>query len=470
MGAGFYDDRYSAEAIEGYRLVNSQMLAQNDFVSWFRQASPYIHHHRGKTFVICCGGEAVADPLFNELVHDLALLHSLGIRLVLAHGARPQIEARLQEAGIAPQFANELRVTDETAMPYVKEATGLVRIRLEASLSRSLANSPMHGAHIRVASGNFVTARPMGIRDGVDYCLTGEVRRIDTQAINAWLANNAIVLLSSLGYSPTGEVFNLSAEEVATACATALQADKLLLLYEGEDLRSAAGELIRELDPKQAAQLLASQPDISSEMRLHLHHAIRASQAGIQRIHLIQRKMAGALLLELFTRDGVGTMLNVDAYENLRDASIDDVGGILALIRPLEQAGILLRRSRELLEMEIDCFVVLERDNTLIGCAALYPYTTGNNDEEQSSSSAEIACVAVAADYRNGGRADALLKHLENKARQMGLSQVFVLTTQTAHWFLEHGFEPGSVTDLPVAKQALYNWQRASKIFVKKLV
>jgi amino-acid N-acetyltransferase len=434
---------------------------QAGFIDWFRQASPYIHLHRGKTFVVCFGGEAVADPLFSELVNDIALLHSLGIRLVLAHGARPQIEARLADAGVTPHYAEGLRITDETSLPYVKEATGRVRIRIEARLSMSLANSPMHGARIRVASGNFVTARPLGVRDGVDYCFTGEVRRIDNQAIKTWLDSGAIVLLSSLGYSPTGEIFNISAEEVATAAAASLRADKLLLLYEGDDLRNAAGELIRELGPADVERLLASKLPLSDEMRQHLRQALRACRAGVRRIHLLRRRMAGGLLLELFSRDGVGSMVNVDVYENLRSASIDDVGGILALIRPLEDAGILVRRSRELLEVEIGRFVVLERDNAIIGCAALYSFP----DEPIG----ELACVAVDGAYQNSGRADALLKYIETQARRQGLRRLFVLTTRTAHWFLERGFQPGTIDDLPVKKQTLYNWQRASKVFVKLL-
>ncbi|MCB1809269.1 MAG: amino-acid N-acetyltransferase, partial [Candidatus Competibacteraceae bacterium] len=333
-----------------------------------------------------------------------------GVRLVLAHGARPQIEARLAEAGVAPHFAGELRITDEATLPFVKEATGRVRIRIEASLSMSLANSPMHGARIRVASGNFVTARPLGVHDGIDYCFTGEVRRIDNQAIKTWLDSGALVLLSSLGYSPTGEIFNIGAEEVATAAAASLRADKLLLLYEGEDLRDTSGNMIRELGPADVERLLASDLPIASDMQRHLRQALRACRAGVRRIHLLRRRMAGGLLLELFSRDGVGSMVNVDVYENLRSASIDDVGGILALIRPLEDAGILVRRSRERLEMEIDRFVVLERDNSIIGCAALYPFA-----EEHTG---ELACVAVDAAYQNSGRADALLKYIETQARR----------------------------------------------------
>ncbi len=312
-----------------------------------------------------------------------------------------------------------------------------------------LANSPMHGARLRVVSGNVVTARPLGVRDGVDYGFTGEVRRIDDRAIRLWLDQEAIVLLSPLGYSPTGEIFNLSAEGVAVATAMALRADKLLVLSEGPELRDPAGRPIRELSPSDAGRLLAEQPDLPEETARHLRQALRACQAGVRRIHLLSRRVDGALLLELFTRDGVGTLVTADIFEGLRPATIDDVGGLLELIQPLEEDGTLVRRS------------LLERDGTIIGCAALYPFP-----EERLG---ELACVAVHPAYQNSGRAEALLGFIERQARAQGLQRLFVLTTRAAHWFRERGFEPAEVADLPVQKRMLYNWQRRSKVFIKTL-
>lgn len=431
------------------------------FVQWFRQASPYINAHRGKTFVVLFGGEAVEADSFSSLIHDLALLDSLGVRLVLVHGARAQIEARLQEAGREPRYVGGLRLTDTEDLGYVKQAIGRLRIRIEARLSMGLANSPMHGARLRVVSGNLITARPLGVREGVDYGFTGEVRRIDDRAIRLWLDQDAIVLLSPLGYSPTGEIFNLSAEDVATATAMALRADKLLVLSEGPDLHDTQGRLLRQLSLSDARHLLAEQPDLPEEAARHVRLALRAGQAGVRRVHRISRQINGALLLELFTRDGVGTLITSDIYEGLRPATIDDIGGMLILIQPLEDDGTLVRRSRERLEVEIERFIVIERDGTIIGCAALYPFT-----EERLG---ELACVAVHPAYRNGGRADALLRFIERQARTLGLQRLFVLTTRTAHWFRERGFEPAEVADLPMQKQTLYNWQRRSKVFIKPL-
>lgn len=431
------------------------------FVQWFRQASPYINAHRGKTFVVLISGEAVEADSFSSLIHDLALLHSLGIRLVLAHGARPQVEERLHEAGRQLRYVNGLRLTEGDDLRYVKQAVGRVRIRIEARLSLGIANSPMHGARLRVASGNLITARPLGVRAGIDYGFTGEVRRIDDRAIRLWLDQDAIVLLSPLGYSPTGEIFNLSAEDVATATAIALRADKLLILSEGRELRDPAGQLIRELSPSDAERLFAQSPALAEDHARYLRQALRACQAGVRRVHLLSRRRNGALLLELFTRDGVGTMLTADIYEGLRPATIDDVGGMLELIQPLEEDGTLVRRSRERLEMEIDRFNLLERDGAIIGCAALYPFP--------AERLGELACVAVQPAYRSRGRADALLHCIERQARTQGLERLFVLTTRAAHWFRERGFEPAEVADLPVQKQALYNWRRRSKVFIKIL-
>ena len=436
-------------------------MDSSQFVHWFRQAGPYINAHRGKIFVVQFGGEAVEAEHFSSLIHDLALLHGLGIRLVLVHGARTQIEARLREAGREWRYVSGLRVTEADDLRYVKQAIGRVRIRIEARLSMGLANSPMHGARLRVVSGNMVTARPLGVRDGVDYGFTGEVRKIDDRAIRLWLDQDAIVLLSPLGYSPTGEIFNLGAEDLATATALALRADKLLILSEGPTLRDPASQPVRELHPGDAERLLSEHPSLPEETARHLRQALRACKGGVRRVHLLDRRTDGALLLELFTRDGDGALITGELYEGLRPANIDDVGGILELIQPLEADGVLVRRSRERLEMEIERFSLLERDGAIIGCVALYPFP--------AERLGELACVVVHPDYRNSGRAEALLRFIERQARDQGLQRLFVLTTRTAHWFRERGFEPAEVGDLPVAKQALYNWQRRSKVFIKTL-
>lgn len=438
------------------------------YVNWFRHSSPYINTHRGKTFVLMLSGEAVDDGNITNIIHDIALLNSLGVRLVLVFGSRPQIDRRLAEAGLQTRLHHHQRITDEAALNCVIEAAGRVRTQLEALFSMGLSNTPMHGARIRVCSGNYVSARPAGVVDGVDLLHTGEVRRIDHGAIRQQLDHGHIVLLSNLGYSPTGEVFNLSVEEVATHAAAALHADKLILFGSEDGIRDSRGDLRSELLVATAQRMVAhylarledSHSPHSETARL-LQAAATACENGVPRCHLISHQQDGALLAELFTRDGSGTMVVQASYEQVRQASIDDVGGILELIAPLEAKGVLVRRSRDLLEAEIERFTVVERDGAIIGCAALYPFA----DEQVG----ELACVAIDNSYRGGARGDLLLTAIEDAARAQGLRELFVLTTRTAHWFIERGFRAASLEALPGSKKALYNFQRNSKVFFKTL-
>jgi len=431
------------------------------FVNWVRQVTPYIHAHRGKTFVIAFGGEAVSDHAFPDLVHDIALLHGLGIRLVLVHGARPQIEERLARQGAALRYASGLRVTDATALACVKEAAGAVRVEIEALLSLGLANSPMAGVRIPVVSGNFVIARPIGVIDGIDHGHTGRVRRVDHHSLRAVLDQGMVALMPPLGYSPTGEVFNLSAADVASATAMALGADKLVYLIEERSFAQA--NLPPTLLAREAEALLAegAEHPLPHDLAQCLRASAEVCRHGIRRAHLVTRARDGALLRELFTRDGSGTLVSSEPFEELRAARIDDVTGILELLRPLETRGILVRRSRERLETEIERFVVAERDGLITACAALYPYA--------EDGMAELACVAVHPDYRASGRGDRLLEYMEREARARGIGRLFVLTTQTAHWFRERGFEPADLAALPMQRQALYNFQRNSQVFIKRL-
>ncbi len=434
---------------------------KQSFVDWFRSSSPYIHAHRGKTFVIAFGGEAVADETFSELIHDIALLHALGIRLVLVHGARPQIEQRLQIHKSEMQYINGLRVTDDDALRCIKEAAGIVRVEIEALLSMGLSNSPMAGANIRVTSGNFVTSRPIGVRDGVDYGHTGQVRKIDADAVRAVVESGSIALIPPLGYSPTGETFNTSAADIASAVAIAIGADKLIYLVEGKGLTDSRGHTLTNLVPQQLDAILQRRKSISEEFSQQLRHATEACRRGVKRTHILPRESDGILLRELFTREGVGTMLTAAPYEEIRTARIDDVGGILELLAPLEEQGVLVKRSRELFETEIDHYTVVELDGMIIGCAALYCYP--------KERMAELACVAVHPEYRGQDRGDELLTHMEREARENNIEKLFVLTTQSAHWFRERGFVSSPVKSLPIVRRKLYNYKRNSKVFFKSL-
>ncbi|ALO44845.1 N-acetylglutamate synthase [Pseudohongiella spirulinae] len=436
----------------------------SQYIEWFRHSSSYINAHRKKVFVVLLTGETIAHENFSSIVHDITLLHSLGVKLVLVHGARPQINTALDGATLELRYHKGLRVTDPDSLQVIKQVVGSMSIDIEAQFSMGLANSPMHGADIKVSRGNFITARPLGIIDGVDFSLTGVVRKVNAAAIQQQLDNNSMVLVSNLGYSPTGEVFNLSAEEVATEVAIAMKADKLVLFGPQRGVMDAAGNLLSTLSPTAAEQVLGNISDDDEQarngVRETLAAAIKASSKTVHRCHLINFADNGALIEELFTRNGNGTLISRDHFELLRQATIEDVGGILELIAPLEAAGILVHRSRELLESEIDYFKVIELEGMIIACAAIYPL-----DEE----SGEIACIAIHRDYQESGRGDHLLRALEREARRMGLSKVIVLTTQTAHWFLERGFEPLPISELPIKKQEMYNYQRNSRAFRKTL-
>ena len=436
-------------------------INQAEFVQWFRHSSPYIRAFRGRTFVITFGGEMLADAQFPQLVQDLVLLNSLGIRLVLVHGARPQIDKQLKQQGANINIVNGMRLTDDKALECVKHAAGSVRVEIEALLSMGLSNTPTGKLPIRVVSGNFVTAQPIGIHEGVDYLHTGEIRKVDAESIQWHLEDDNIVLLSPMGYSPTGEVFNLTAEDVATETAKQLGADKLIILADDNGITDSKKKTIRELTQQEAQKLLEGKRKLKTDMHSHVVHAINACRGNVNRVHVISRHIDGALLLELFTRDGIGTLISSESFEDIRQASIDDVGGILDLIRPMEENGSLVRRSRELLEMEIDHFLVTERDGLIVACAAMYPYA-----DEQF---AELACLAVHPDYRNEGRGDQLFNYLVKKAKLQKIQKLFVLTTRTAHWFREREFKPGKIEDLPVKKRSMYNYQRNAKVFIKDL-
>ncbi|MGB3665827.1 MAG: amino-acid N-acetyltransferase [Bermanella sp.] len=429
----------------------------DQYVSWFRQSSPYINAHRGKTFVIMLGGDTLAHDQFQHIIHDIALLNSLGVRLVLVHGARPQIDELCELKQQAATFAENKRITDKAMLVTVQQAVGQLRSQIEAMLTTGMSNSPMHGADIRVVGGNFVIAKPIGVIDGVDFAHTGEVRKIDERAINKVLDNNAIVLLNCLGYSRTGETFNLAVEDVATETAIALQADKLILFGNNNCIKHD-GKLVKEVVTSAIPDLLMQ--GLNPEQMVQLNAASDAVNRGVKRCQLIQHSQDGALLTELFTLDGCGTLVSQHHQEQLRTARMEDVMGILDLLSPLEEKGVLVRRSRKVLETEIDRFRVLVKDGMVLGCAALYPY---------GEDMAELACVAIHDEYRRGQRGDRLLNTLVSEAKSQGIKNLFVLTTRTAQWFEERGFKAAHIDDLPPQKKELYNYQRNSKVFVKAL-
>ncbi|HAH2897702.1 TPA: amino-acid N-acetyltransferase [Escherichia coli] len=437
---------------------------KTELVEGFRHSVPYINTHRGKTFVIMLGGEAIEHENFSSIVNDIGLLHSLGIRLVVVYGARPQIDANLAAHHHEPLYHKNIRVTDAKTLELVKQAAGTLQLDITARLSMSLNNTPLQGAHINVVSGNFIIAQPLGVDDGVDYCHSGRIRRIDEDAIHRQLDSGAIVLMGPVAVSVTGESFNLTSEEIATQLAIKLKAEKMIGFCSSQGVTNDDGDIVSELFPNEAQTRVEAQEekgDYNSGTVRFLRGAVKACRSGVRRCHLISYQEDGALLQELFSRDGIGTQIVMESAEQIRRATINDIGGILELIRPLEQQGILVRRSREQLEMEIDKFTIIQRDNTTIACAALYPFP-----EEKIG---EMACVAVHPDYRSSSRGEVLLERIAAQAKQSGLSKLFVLTTRSIHWFQERGFTPVDIDLLPERKKQLYNYQRKSKVLMADL-
>ena len=440
------------------------------FVPWFRAVAPYIHMHRGKTFVVGLTGEAIAAGKLANIATDLALIQSMGVKIVLVHGFRPQVNEQLRVKGYEPRYAQGHRITDEAALDAAQEAAGQLRYEIEAAFSQGLPNTPMAGSKVRVISGNFITARPMGIIDGVDFKHTGVVRKVDTAGITHSLDTGALVLLSPFGFSPTGEAFNLAMEEVATSVAIALQADKLIFLTEKPGIRVHPTEPESEDNPIDTeiplaeAQALLSRlppPELPNDVGFYLRHCVSACLHGVERSHILPFAVDGALLLEVYVHDGIGTMVVDEKLESLREATHDDVGGILQLIEPFEKDGTLVKRSRTEIERDIENYTIVEHDGVIFACAALYPYPEART--------AEMAALTVSPQSQGQGDGEKILKRIEQRARAMGLQSIFVLTTRTMHWFIKRGFQPVDPEWLPEARKRKYNWDRKSQVLVKKL-
>jgi amino-acid N-acetyltransferase len=440
------------------------------FVPWFRSVAPYIHMHRGKTFVVGMAGEAVAAGKLQHIAQDLALIQSMGVKIVLVHGFRPQVTEQLKAKGHAARYSHGMRITDEVALDSAQEAAGQLRYEIEAAFSQGLPNTPMAGSTVRVISGNFITARPIGILDGVDFQHSGLVRKVDVGGIMRTLDFGAMVLVSPFGFSPTGEAFNLTMEEVATSIAIALQADKLIFVAEIPGIRvnplepeSDANPIDTELPLAAAEQLLAGLPDAKqpTDTAFYLQHCVKACKAGVERSHIIPFATDGSLLLEVYVHDGIGTMVIDEKLEELREATSDDVGGILQLIEPFEKDGTLVKRDRTEIERDIANYTIIEHDGVIFACAALYPYPEARTGE--------MAALTVSPQSQGQGDGEKILKRVEQRARAMGLESVFVLTTRTMHWFLKRGFVQVDAEWLPDARKRKYNWDRRSMVFVKKL-
>jgi amino-acid N-acetyltransferase len=441
---------------------------ENSFpLEWLRQTSPYINTHRQKTFVVWLSDELLDRDSLKHVVHDLTLLSHLGVRLVLVHGMRSQIDRALAENNIGAEFASPretsddaqlMRITTSQMLPTLHSLLGRLRCRIESLFSTGLPNTPMSGARVTICSGNFVVARPYGVRQGVDYHHTGEIRKIRVNAIRHLLDLDMIVLLQPAGYSPTGEFFNLHAEDVATRTAMDLNAEKLIFLHhQTDDLATALGG-IREISVT-VHGFQHALPAALSNIKSIVQNAALACRRGVRRCHIVSSLHDGALLKELFTRDGSGLLIDAGHYDSLRPANTRDVAGIKALIQPLIDEGILVDRSEQDLERCIGDFYVAEREGSVIGCASLTRYDT----------QAEVGCLAVHPDFRASGKAAEIVQFLIKEARTQGCRQLFAMSTRSGDWFREQGFVPGDNSAVPEDKNRIAS-DRGSKVYLYDLI
>ena len=436
-------------------MPKSVQQVPEDYIHWFRFSAPYIRKHRGATFVIAIPGEAIEHANFINLVHDLAMLQSLGVRLVIVQGARQQISLALDRAGIGTSISAGVRVSTAAAMPHIIAAANAVRTDLESAMSAGLIDSPMHQLNLKTLSGNFISARPFGVRNGVDYEFTGLVRQVDAEAVTQSLDAGAAVIINTLGYSSTGDVFNLSMFDCLSSIACAINADKIITFMSENHLQPLLNETV--IKPGKAQEF-----DIASGDHRALVNALANSvdQEQVDRAHIVSYEDNGALVKELFTLDGSGLLISRQTFSCIRAAQADDIGAVWELIQPLQESGALVQRTRDLLEQQIQSFAVIDLDGTIVGCAALLPI---------DKVTAELACVAVHAGFRDRGFASDIVSHLEAQARSMNYRGVFILSTQAGHWFAERGYREATTADLPENRRELYSDQRNSKVRYKPL-
>eukprot|EP00934_Nitzschia_sp_Nitz4_P003760 Nitzschia sp. Nitz4//scaffold8_size234185//167436//169205//NITZ4_001281-RA/size234185-processed-gene-0.342-mRNA-1//1//CDS//3329559878//3750//frame0 len=449
------------------------------FVEMFRGSANYIATHRDSLVVYHIPGNVVDHPdpkVFRNLMNDISLTWLLGLKIVIVVGCQHQVDRRM----INRKRHMGMAITDPETLRVVKEEAGYVRFEVERQLARALQGSrSRHGLDGNVVSGNFYSAQPFGVLNGVDYQYSGFVRRFEKEKIERCHDSRDIVLLNTLGFSPTGEVFNVNSEYLAAHAGGLLGAAKVMYFLEHDvDLLNEEHDAkIPHLRTTEAKHLLAANHisidkerfiDVQQGCDYHekelsllvkIGWAMHALGKGVQRVHMVSPER-GALLEELYTRDGAGTMVSADVYDGIRRATINDVNGVHELISPLIQRGTLVDRPKAVLERDISQYHVYTRDDLIVACGQLKMFENGY---------AEIGCLVVNPKYRASGRGDAMLAYLERLCILQGVSQVFVLSTQTMEWFVERGFDSITVDKLPPSRQATYNPSRASKIYMKKI-
>ncbi|WP_319560525.1 amino-acid N-acetyltransferase [Marispirochaeta sp.] len=433
-----------------------------EHVELIREVFSYVHRFAGATFVFKVEYEVAEHPLFPVLVKDLALLQGMGIRTVIIPGATGRINEVLQRYGIETESVGGVRISSPEAIPFIKMAAFDVSNQVMTLLAANGANAVV---------GNWVRARSMGVIKGIDYGSTGVVERIDTELVNKILDEGLIPILPCIGWNAVGTPYNISSNELARVAASQLQAEKLFLLL--PEKRLDAGDFtfpegitfnpegrISRLDIHTAEEFLKLNASSSDPRLQYVKLACETCRRGVPRVHIVDGKVEGVILKEIFSNLGVGTMVHGNDYDSLRPMRVEDITDVLRIMEPFVEKEILIRRTGADLERNVGDYVVYEMDDSIHGCGALHRYSDG---------SGEIAGIAVDTRYDRLGIGFKVVSYLAEKARQEGLKRVFVLTTQTSDWFQRLGFVDVDLDQIPPERRERYDRQRNSRIYQRVL-
>ncbi len=398
-------------------------------------AGQYFHIYSGSTFVVLL--DQISKDQIVTVAKDIALLSALNIKIILIAPSQP----------ITKPFI----IKTEDELEQLLTNTQVIQRKIEVLLNQAFHQYQISSA---IISSSAVTTKPYGIHNGIDYGFFGKPRSIKKDLLNHLLDSASCLIIPTFGFAPTGETFIMDGLEMAEQVASALQCQKLMIL-------TSAEAIPREMNANQA-KIFSQNSELPLTSRLLIKRCLPAIENGVDRVHILDSKIEGALILELLTRDGIGSMITNEPYDEIKQAELSNIQPLKALMQPLEDDGILKQRSIQELEKDIHNYYLMFRDNSLIGAVAYYPYP-----EEKT---AELASLIVHPDYRKGKKANLLMQFIEQKAIADGFNSIFLLTTQTAHWFMGNGYKEASKQDLPKAKLELYDHSRNSKVFFKYLI
>lgn len=445
----------------------SDFYSQHFEVSGFiREVFGYMDRFKGQLFVLKIEDGLMDHPLFPVLMRDIALLHKAGIRIIIVPGTRNSIDAQLKAWEIESNFEGGVRLTSEEALPLIEQASLGVAQRIMSHLTASGLSG---------IQGNWVLARSLGVIDGVDYMRTGRIERIQRDILEQLLNEKFVPIIPPIGWNKLGQAYNISSTELATELCKYMQVGKLFFIGSENGIKLdglATGKNTNYLEPTDSGVISALDVDQAKELlelnaeklnfaqKDYLQNAINACEAGANRVHLLSGEFQGSVLQEVFSARGDGTMVYANQYSSIRPANMEDIPDILRIMQDYIAKGYLVPRTQESISEKLKDYVVYSIDNSIHGCGALHEFEDGM---------AEVAAIAVAANYRKSGIGDAIVRHLISMGKMKGYKKLFLLTTQALDWFYPFGFEDGSVEDLPKSKREHYNAKRKSRILIMPL-